>query len=51
MDTNVAGFCEKIEFGHSIIAENMCRMHKCAKLKGYSVCDYYTVSQKSETSF
>ena len=39
------GFCEKIEFGHSIIAENMCRMHKCAKLKGCHVCDYYTVTE------
>ena len=32
------------EFGHSIIAGTMRRMHKCAKLKGYPVCDYYTVS-------
>ena len=39
------------DFGHSIIAGTMRRMHKCSKLKGYSVCDYYTVSQKSETSF
>ena len=39
------------DFGHSIIAGTMRRMHKGSKMKGYSVCDYYTVSQKSETSF
>ena len=31
------------EFGHSIIAGTMRRMHKLAKLKGMPVCDYYTI--------
>ena len=39
------------EFGHSIIAGTMRRMHKCSKLKGMPVCDYYTVSWISESCF
>ena len=38
------------ELGHSIIAGTMRRMHKCSKLKGMPVCDYYTVEyQKVDT--
>ena len=31
------------EFGHSIIAGTMRRMHELAKRKGFPVCDHYTV--------
>ena len=31
------------EFGHSIIAGTMHRMHKVAKRDGMPICDYYTV--------
>ena len=31
------------EFGHSIVAGTMRRMHKVAKRKGMPICDYYTV--------
>ena len=36
------------EFGHSIIAGTMRRMHKLAKLKGMPVCDYYQVGNNEQ---